>query len=69
MRHFVPPSELAPEQRLRELAEILAGGILRLRKQRWLAGRPGHTPHANSPESPARRLEVLDKTGLSVHVG
>ena len=65
MRHFAPPSDLAPEQRRRELAGILATGILRLRKHRLLAGEPS----GNSPESPTRRLEVSDGTVLSVHAG
>lgn len=69
MRHFVPPSERTPEQRRRELAEILAAGILRLRKRRLLAGVPSRTPRENSPESPASRLEVSDGTVLSVHAG
>jgi len=69
MRHFAPPSDLAPEQRRREFAGILATGILRLRKHRLLAGEPVRTPHENSPESPVTRLEVSDKTVLSVHAG
>lgn len=62
-------AELSPEQRRRELTGILAAGVLRLRKRRLLAGEPGQTPRENSPESPARRLEVSDKTVLSVHAG
>lgn len=69
MRHFAPASELTPEQRRRELAEILARGILRLRKRRLLAGEPGQTPCQISPESPASPLEVSDGTVLSVHAG
>ena len=69
MRHFAPPSDLAPEQRRRELAGILATGILRLRKHRLLTGEPGQAPREISPESPASRLEVSDKTVLSVHAG
>ena len=69
MRPFVPSSELSPEQRRHELTGILAKGLLRLRRHRLLAGEPDRTPHENSPESPATRLEVSDKTVLSVHAG
>ena len=40
MRAFDDPSELSPDQRFRELADILAAGVLRLRKQQTLAGQP-----------------------------
>lgn len=69
MRHFAPSSELSPEQRRHELAEILATGILRLRKHRFLAEAPARAPRENSPEFAATRLEVSDKTVLSVHAG
>lgn len=69
MRHFALSSDLAPEQRRHELAGILATGILRLRKHRFLAGGSERTPRENSPESSASRLEVSDKTVLSVHAG
>ena len=67
------PSEddflLTPEARLRELAGILGTGMLRL------LARPVATPvGAESPpdeleESGFARLEVPDKTVLSVHTG
>jgi len=69
MRHFAPSSELAPEERRRELSEILAAGILRLRKRRLLLGESSQTPRDNSLESSPTRLEVPDKTVLSVHAG
>ena len=55
---------LSPEARLRELAGILATGILRIRPQ------PAITPPPNDSEnSGSARLEVPDKTVLSVHTG
>lgn len=59
------PPLLSPLDPLAELAAILAAGILRLRKQRLLAGEPVQTP----PESSAIRLEVPAKTVLSVQAG
>ena len=55
---------LTPEARLRELAGILATGILRHLR------RPAATPRANdSEDSGSARLEVPEKTVLSVHTG
>ncbi len=69
MRPLIPTSELTLDQRRRELVEILAAGILRLRKRRLLTGERSRTPCETSHESPAHRLEVSDKTVLSVHAG
>lgn len=63
------PPFLSPLDPLTELATILATGILRLRKQRLLAGEPVQSPHETSPETLAARLEVPAKTVLSVHPG
>ena len=62
------PSEddflLTPEVRLRELAGIFATGILRL------LARPAATPPtSDSGNSSSARLEVPEKTVLSVHTG
>ena len=67
MRPFAPPSELTPDQRRRELAGILAAGVLRLRKRRLLAGESAQTTRKTSAESAAGRLEVSGETVLSVH--
>ena len=69
MRPFAPPSELTADQRRRELAGILAAGVLRLRKRRLLAGEPAQMPRETSPESAAERLEVSGETVLSVQSG
>jgi hypothetical protein len=69
MRPFHPPSELSPEQRRREVAGILAAGVLRLRKLRVLAGEPAETPQETSAESATGRLEVSGETVLSVESG
>ncbi len=49
------PIEMTPEERLRELAGILARGVLRLRKSRNLSG-----------ESPRENLQDSGKPGLAV---
>lgn len=69
MRPLYDPSELSPEQRCRELAGILATGVLRLRKRRLLAGQPAETTRKTSVESAAERLEVSGETVLSVQSG
>lgn len=48
------PNELSPEQRRRELAGILAAGVLRLRKLRLLAGEPAKTARKQSSNSTPR---------------
>jgi hypothetical protein len=65
MRHCDDPAELSPEQRRRELADILAQGVLRLRQRRRRTGEPPTT----APNSSAGRLEVSGETVLSVHTG
>jgi hypothetical protein len=52
---------LTPEARFRELAEILATGILRI------LARPVAMPPADSEKSSPARLQVPDKTVRSVH--
>ena len=66
MRSIFDPSELTAEQRRRELARILAAGVLRLRKLRIASsGAQGEI----GPESAIQRLEVPAKTVLSVDTG
>jgi len=69
MRSLYAPSELSSEQRRREVAGILAAGVLRLRKLRLLAGEPTELPRQTSAESPTGRLEVSGETVLSVESG
>ena len=60
-------ADLAPDERLRELASIFAAGILRLRLR---AAVPASDPAPeNVLESRPRRLELPAKTVLSVHGG
>ena len=68
MRRCDDPTELSPEDRRRELAGILAQGVLRLRKCRRQTGEAAAPPTA-APESSAGRLEVSGETVLSVHTG
>ena len=53
------PAELTPDERHREIAAILARGMLQLSKSR----------RKNPPESGDAPLEVPDKTVLSVSRG
>ena len=68
MRHCEDPTELSPEQRRRELAGILAQGVLRLRQRRRQTGEAA-APPTTAPNSSAGRLEVSGETVLSVHTG
>ena len=58
------PAELHPEERLAEIASILATGVLRLRQLR-----SAEATQESPAESAAGRLEVSDETVLSVHNG
>jgi hypothetical protein len=67
MRSFEDPDLLTPDQRLSEVADILAVGVLRLRMRAAVLGSdsdPGILPESTRP-----RLEVFDETVLSVHNG
>ena len=70
MRPIDDPSSLTPDQRLAEVASILAAGILRLDAR---AAMPddvaGQVALANPPESASSCLEVSDETVLSGHNG
>jgi hypothetical protein len=70
MRPDIDPDLLAPHERLREVAAILAAGLLRLRARSALPTDPDqvHGPK-NLPESGQDCLEVPAETGLSVHTG
>jgi hypothetical protein len=58
------------EQRLREVARILAAGILRLRARAALPPSSEHLPGLQiPPESGPNCLELPPETGLSVHTG
>ena len=59
-------ARLSPDDRLREVAVILAVGVIRLRRR--VALRPDETLE-NLAESSAAGLEVLNETVLSVHNG
>lgn len=69
MRPARPRSELSSDQLRLELCEILAAGLLRLRKQRLLTGNPILAPRQNSSDSAGPRLDVAVETVLSVHTG
>lgn len=58
-----------PEERLRELAAILAAGVARLRQRRRLIGELAAPPPKTPPELAASCLEVPGETVLSVHTG
>lgn len=68
MRPIDNPSRLTPDERLSEVAGILAAGILRLRARAALPEEPGDS---GDPENPDERgvscLEVSAETVLSVN--
>lgn len=59
-------TRLSTDQRLREVASILAIGVLRLRQR---AALPTDDTQKKPAESFAAGLEVPDETVLSVHTG
>jgi hypothetical protein len=63
-------ADLTAEKRCREVAGILAPGVLRLRSRAALLGvlRPDPGPE-NLPDSVPNCLEVSSETVLSVHTG
>jgi hypothetical protein len=64
------PTSLTPDERLRELAALLARGLLRLHERRLLPGADGPTsPPEKPPESVSNCLELPGETRLSVHTG
>ncbi len=66
MHHCADAARLTPDARLREVASILAIGILRLRQR---ASLPSDDVPKKQVESFAAGLEVPDETVLSVHTG
>ena len=59
-------ARLSPDDRLREVASILAAGVLRLRQR---AALPTNETQETPAGMPATGLEVSDETVLSVHTG
>jgi hypothetical protein len=70
MRPDIDPARMTPDERLREIAAILAAGILRLRSRAALPADSGqHSGPENLPETGPDRLEVPGETVLSVQNG
>jgi hypothetical protein len=70
MRPHDDPATMTADERLREVAAILAAGILRLRSRAALPTDPGQVfGPKNLPESGQDCLEVCGETVLSVHRG
>jgi len=70
MRPDADPAFLTPAERFRELAGILAAGILRLRDRAALDVDPGKHFIPENPEKTGDScLELSGKTVLSVHGG
>ena len=66
MRPFVDPSDLSAEQRLDELAAILAKGIERLEDQPGESGIEMRSFDETSPESRRPGLELSGTSRLTV---
>jgi hypothetical protein len=62
-------SAAAEDDRLREIARILAGGVLRLRARVALPAAAQLSASKILPESGSNCLEVPPETVLSVHTG
>lgn len=70
MRPDIDPDLLAPHERLREVAAILAAGLLRLRDRAAIGGERGEHPAPKKVEETGDScLEVSDETVLSVDTG
>ena len=65
-RPDLPPSELPPDQRRRELAGLLARGLRVLRDRAALAG---ERTSANPSEASFSALEAVPDKSLTVHAG
>lgn len=66
----IDDSLVTPDERLSEVASILAAGVLRLCARTLPASdAPKHSAPKNPEESASSCLEVLDETVLSVHNG
>jgi hypothetical protein len=69
-QHDDNDSLLAPDQRRREIATILAAGILRLHNRAALLTFASERTSPEKPENSAPNcLEVPDEARLSVHTG
>lgn len=66
MSNCADPTRLSPDERLREVADILAAGVLRLRQRSALSP---ENAQINLAESSPAGLEVPARTRLSVRVG
>jgi len=66
MRSDVDPASLTPEDRFREVAALLAAGLLHLRATDDPAGRPAPEKSSNSTPN---CLELPGETVLSGHTG
>ena len=66
MHSIHSPADLTPEQRLHEIAAILARGVLRLQKRRILS--PAE-PLSEISKSPATGLELPRESRLSGSTG
>ena len=66
MRIDLKPHEMTPDERLNEMAAILARGVLRLRKARKFGD---NSSPENSSESGPNPLDVPAETRLSVTTG
>jgi len=65
-RPDLPPSELTPDQRRRELAALLAEGLRRLRDR---AAMPSDPTSANPSAASKSTLEAVPDKSLTVHAG
>ncbi|WP_149114941.1 hypothetical protein [Limnoglobus roseus] len=66
MRPELPPHQLTPDERFRELAAILAVGLLRLRDRHALAT-PAEPPHW--PEEVENPLDLPPETSVTGRAG
>jgi hypothetical protein len=64
------PATLTADERLRQVAALLAAGVLRLRDRAALPADPGEHPAPENPQENGQdSLEVLAHAVLTVHGG
>jgi len=69
MRPDTYPTTLTPDDRLREVAAVFAGGLLRLQARPIAAEAAEQGGPKNPPDSSPNCLEFSRGTVLSVHTG
>jgi hypothetical protein len=69
MLSSLDPAILTPDERFREIARLLARGVLRLKKPVISTDSAVNSGGKTFPESAANHLDVVPKKSVTVHGG